>query len=303
MNRESQLAREDFQRVPENLWRARVIHTNDFEYCSPPEDMVIQRGEIIVASTRYGRDMARLLGSIMDRDGIEAREVRLINRIATEEDLKRREMLQSKETEAHAICQEKISNLGLAMRLVIAHYVFDEPGIVFFFTADTRIDFRKLVRELVSHFKTRIELRQIGARDETRTVGGLAVCGRPCCCHGVTDKLAPVSIRMAKDQNLSLNSLKISGPCGRLLCCLAYEHEYYASERKLMPREGSRITYKGTNYIVNEVDVFARKFHVNTARGHRMEVPVSRSKCNDNGIWTILPEENSVAADTAAEDT
>jgi len=301
MKREAQLAREGFQGVPEHLWRARVIPTNDFEYCAPPEGMVIQRGEIVVISTRYGQDMARLLGSVTSKDGVkEAGEVRLINRIATEDDLERREKLQSKEAAAHAVCREKITKLRLAMKLVMTHYIFDEPGIVFFFTADSRVDFRKLVKELVSHFKTRIELRQIGVRDEARAVGGLAVCGRQCCCHAVSDRLAPVTIRMAKDQNLSLNSLKISGPCGRLLCCLAYEHEHYISVRESMPQEGSRIDYEGMSCLVTGVDIFARKIHVSTAQGRRMEIPVSRLVRNDNEVWKILPEEKSV--DTAGKE-
>ena len=124
------------------------------------------------------------------------------------------------------------------MKLVSAHYLLEEPKVLFYFSAESRVDFRELVKDLVSVFKIRIELRQIGVRDEARVTGGCGVCGRVLCCHGVTDKLVPVSIKMAKDQNLSLNSMKISGPCGRLLCCLAYEYGFYRDARRELPGRG-----------------------------------------------------------------
>lgn len=281
----------DFQTVPDNLWRAKVVPTNDFEYCSPPAGMDFERGDFVVISTRYGKDMARVLGPAVERDGVEAEQVRLIDRVATEADIARREDLEDREKAAYKICRKKISSLRLSMKLVTAHYILDEQKIMFFFTAENRIDFRELVKELVSQFKMRIELRQIGVRDESRVIGGIAVCGRQYCCHGMTDRLSPVSIKMAKEQNLSLNSLKISGPCGRLLCCLAFEHEHYSAERKLMPHEGSRITYEGVNYKVTEVNIFARKIHLSGSEGRRMDIPVSRLSRKERGGWEILPEE------------
>lgn len=140
------------------------------------------------------------------------------------------------------------------MKLVGVHFLIDEPKALFFFSADQRVDFRELVKDLVSVFKMRIELRQIGVRDESRITGGLGICGRPCCCHAISDKLRPVSIRMAKDQNLSLNSMKISGQCGRLLCCLAYEYDFYSEARKKLPQEGARIFYDGTNFRITEIN-------------------------------------------------
>jgi cell fate regulator YaaT (PSP1 superfamily) len=254
----------------------------------------ISRGDFVVISTRYGRDMARILGPVRDRKGVEPDNVRLINRIADDEDIARREEFEKKEEAAYHICREKISRLKLAMKLVSAHYMLDEQKVMFFFTAENRIDFRELVKELVSHFKMRIELRQIGVRDESRVVGGVAVCGRQFCCHGLTDRLKPVSIKMAKEQNLSLNSLKISGPCGRLLCCLAFEHEHYSAERKLMPHEGSRIMFEGYQYKVSEVNIFTRKIHLYGPEGRRMNVPVSRLTRKEGGGWNILPEEDEV---------
>lgn len=291
MHRDSDSGIPDFQKIPENLWRARVVPTNDFEYCSPPEEMNIERGDFVVISTRYGLDMARILGPARERDDVEAENVRLIDRIATEADLLKRDELEEQEKEAYKICRSKISRLKLAMKLVSAHYILDEQKAMFFFTAENRIDFRELVKELVSHFKMRIELRQIGVRDESRVIGGVAVCGRQYCCHGLTDKLSPVSIKMAKEQNLSLNSLKISGPCGRLLCCLAFEHEHYSAERKLMPHEGSRISHEGVGYKVTDVNIFARKVHLSASEGRRMDVPVSRLARKSGGGWEILPEE------------
>jgi len=293
-SRDGKAGNAEFRSVPENLWRARVIPTNDFEYCSPMDGLDISRGDFVVISTRYGRDMARILGPVRDRKGVEPDNVRLINRIADDEDIARREEFEKKEEAAYHICREKISRLKLAMKLVSAHYMLDEQKVMFFFTAENRIDFRELVKELVSHFKMRIELRQIGVRDESRVVGGVAVCGRQFCCHGLTDRLKPVSIKMAKEQNLSLNSLKISGPCGRLLCCLAFEHEHYSAERKLMPHEGSRIMFEGYQYKVSEVNIFTRKIHLYGPEGRRMNVPVSRLTRKEGGGWNILPEEDEV---------
>lgn len=281
----------DFQKVPENLWRARVIPTNDFEYCSPPEGIDLEQGRFVVIPTRYGLDMARILGPVDDISTVEPEHVRLIERLATEDDLAKRSELEAREESAYRICREKIDRLKLAMKLVSAHYLLDEQKVMFYFTAENRIDFRELVKELVSHFKMRIELRQIGVRDESRVIGGVAVCGRQFCCHGLTDKLSPVSIKMAKDQNLSLNSLKISGPCGRLLCCLAFEHEHYSQERKCLPREGSRIVYQGVHYKVTEVSIFSRSVTLSASEGRRIVIEASRLVRKDGGGWEIKVED------------
>jgi cell fate regulator YaaT (PSP1 superfamily) len=143
-----------------------------------------------------------------------------------------------------------------------------------------------LVKDLVTVFKMRIELRQIGVRDESRITGGLGVCGRPYCCHGVTDKLRPVSIRMAKDQNLSLNSLKISGQCGRLLCCLSYEHDWYLEARKTLPNEGVRLFYDEANFRVVEVNPLTRMIRLQGEDGRVLEVPSSRMS-KVEGKWRI----------------
>jgi cell fate regulator YaaT (PSP1 superfamily) len=148
------------------------------------------------------------------------------------------------------------------------------------------VDFRDLVKDLVSIFKTRIELRQIGVRDESRVVGGLGVCGRGYCCHAVSDKLKPVSIKMATDQNLSLNSMKISGPCGRLLCCLAYEHGFYGEQRRLIPQEGCKINYDGTMWKVLEVNVITGKVKLTAEDGRQIQIPSSAFEKIDNR-WRV----------------
>ena len=176
--------------------------------------------------------------------------LRPVVRIATSEDLKTYETIKAKEADALRICQGKIASHELEMKLVEAEYTFDMSKLTFYFTADGRIDFRELVKDLASTFKTRIELRQIGIRDETKFMGGLGVCGRPFCCSTFLPDFCQVSIKMAKEQNLSLNSSKISGAGGRLMCCLRFEHESYVQEIKLTPPVGSSVR---TNDGVGEV--------------------------------------------------
>jgi cell fate regulator YaaT (PSP1 superfamily) len=148
------------------------------------------------------------------------------------------------------------------------------------------VDFRDLVKDLVGVFKSRIELRQIGVRDEARVVGGLGVCGRCYCCHAVSDKLKPVSIKMAKDQNLSLNSMKISGPCGRLLCCLAYEHLFYSEQRRLIPNEGCKLSWDGSVWRVAEVNVVMGLLKLADEDGRTAQLPLSAFEKVD-GRWSI----------------
>ena len=287
----------DFSSMPENLWRAKVVPTNDFEFCSPPESLVVERGDFVVIPTRYGNDLARLLGPVVDKSDIDVDSIKLINRVATAEDLLLREQLEEKEEIAYQTCRRKIDDLGLVMKLVSAHYILNEQKVIFFFTAENRIDFRELVKDLVSTFKMRIELRQIGVRDESRVIGGVAVCGRQYCCHGLTDRLSPVSIKMAKDQNLSLNSLKISGPCGRLLCCLAFAHEHYTTERRNLPHEGMRLSFEGSSFKVAEVNIFTRTIHLIGPEGRRMNVPGERLSRRSGGGWEILPDNTEISLD------
>lgn len=183
--------------------------------------------------------------------------LRPVVRIANEQDIKTNEQNKKNEEEAFKVCQAKIASHKLEMKLVEAEYTFDASKLTFYFTADGRIDFRELVKDLASTFKTRIELRQIGIRDETKFMGGLGICGRPFCCSTFLPDFCQVSIKMAKEQNLSLNSSKISGACGRLMCCLRFEHESYVQEIKLTPPVGSYVKTPDGNGDVIEASPIA----------------------------------------------
>jgi len=218
-------------------------------------------------------------------------EILWIDRLATPSDLDRYQELMEKEDEAMRICREKIAYHKLDMKLVTAHFLLGEPKIIFFFTADVRVDFRELVKDLVSVFRIRIELRQIGVRDESRVLGGLAVCGRDFCCHSVTDKLNPVSIKMAKEQNLSLNSMKISGPCGRLLCCLSYEFDFYVEEKRKYPPEGSKMKVGFELMKVSEVNILSKRILLSGSEGRMLTIPHSAVFFNEEASrWEITKE-------------
>ena len=172
-------------------------------------------------------------------------------------------MLFRSEKEAFKICLEKIAKHGLEMKLIDAEYTFDNNKLLFYFTADGRIDFRELVKDLASVFRTRIELRQIGVRDETKIRGGIGICGRPLCCHSYLSEFVPVSIKMAKEQNLSLNPTKISGVCGRLMCCLKNEEEAYEELNSHLPNVGTRVkTPEGLSGEVQSVSVLKQRVKV-----------------------------------------
>lgn len=273
--------------LPDPLFRIKVEPYNETYFASA--DMALEVGARVIAPTRYGKDLCTVLGVVKCPGFVRADDVVHIERLASPADEARRIADAEKERQAFQICQEKIKVHGLPMKLVFAHYLFDESKVLFFFTADSRVDFRDLVKDLVAVFKMRIELRQIGVRDEARVVGGCGVCGRVLCCHGVTDKLVPVSIKMAKDQNLSLNSLKISGPCGRLLCCLAYEFGFYREARRSMPNEGTRISYDGTMFRVIEVNVPAGRLRLSGEDGRYLELKADQFFQKD-GRWTFSEE-------------
>ena len=180
------------------------------------------------------------------------------------------------------------------MRLVSAHYMLDNSRLLFFFSSESRVDFRGLVRDLVNEFRVRIELRQIGVRDETRLLGGLGVCGRELCCASLSDKLKPVSIKMAKVQNLSLNSMKISGPCGRLLCCLEYEFDFYKEEKATLPPQGARVRYDGAQFKITEVNVLTRRVRLEGGEGRVLELPcASLYYCRERERWQVTETEDA----------
>ncbi len=227
---------------------------NGKTYYFDPCGTEIEASSSVIVETSRGTEFGTV--SVANKK-VPASEIvpplRPVLRIATEADVKHHEELEKKEAEAMTICAEKITAHGLGMKLIDAEYTFDGGKLVFYFSADGRVDFRDLVKDLASVFHTRIELRQIGIRDEAKLIGGLGVCGRPFCCSTFLSDFVQVSIKMAKEQNLSLNSSKISGTCGRLMCCLKYEHETYEEEIKLTPPVGSRVMTKSGPGTVKEI--------------------------------------------------
>ena len=287
MGEGSVIAGEIFEALSQStpIYRLRLVYSKESFHAAWTGE-TLKPGMTVLVPTRYGRDLAEVIGTIQRKTGQMPSTITRIERVATAEDLAKAASHAELEQEAFDVCRKKIEARKLEMKLVSVHYLLDEPKILFFFTAESRVDFRELVKDLVSVFKTRIELRQIGVRDEAREVGGLGVCGRGYCCHVVSDKLKPVSIKMAKDQNLSLNTMKISGPCGRLLCCLAYEHLFYGEQRRLIPNEGTKINWDNAVWKVAEVNVVMGKVKLTTEDGRTIQLPVPAFQKVD-GRWTI----------------
>ncbi len=212
-------------------------------YYFDPLDLDIKLNDHVIVETARGVEYGTI---VLEKRQMEDDKVfqplKPVLRIATADDDKKEEANKQKEKKAFDICLEKIAKHGLEMKLIDVEYTFDNNKVLFYFTADGRIDFRELVKDLASVFKTRIELRQIGVRDETKVVGGYSICGRELCCHAHLSEFIPVSIRMAKEQNLSLNPTKISGVCGRLMCCLKHEQETYEYLNSKLPNVGDTVT-------------------------------------------------------------
>lgn len=211
-------------------------------YFFDPAGLGIKTGDNVIVETARGIEYGNVvIGSKDVEEDKIVQPLKPVIRIATAEDDAIEEKNKEKEKEAFQICLEKIAKHGLEMKLIDVEYTFDNNKVLFYFTADGRIDFRELVKDLASVFKTRIELRQIGVRDETKIIGGIGICGRPLCCHTYLSEFAPVSIKMAKEQNLSLNPTKISGVCGRLMCCLKNEEEAYEELNSNLPSVGDTV--------------------------------------------------------------
>jgi cell fate regulator YaaT (PSP1 superfamily) len=272
---------------PDTLYKLKLVYSFEGIYATVPDGMELTPGQKVIIPTRYGDDLAVVLGLSKQPVGIKKSDIVCVKRIAEEKDLRHAEDLEKKEKDAFKTFREKVEQHHLDMKLVTVHFLVGEPKALFFFSSDNRVDFRELVKDLVSIFKMRIELRQIGVRDESRITGGLGVCGRPYCCNAVSDKLRPVSIRMAKDQNLSLNSTKISGQCGRLLCCLSYEVDWYAEARKKLPNEGIKLFYDGTNFRVTEVNLITSMIKMMGEDGRLLEVNAKRFSKDNQNRWHI----------------
>ena len=225
-------------------------------YFFAPGEHEVKRGDHVIVETARGVEYGTVVGDpreVADEEVIQP--LKPILRIATEKDDEQALANKDKEKEAFKVCLEKIRKHELDMKLIDAEYTFDNNKVLFYFTADGRVDFRELVKDLASVFRTRIELRQIGVRDETKIRGGIGICGRPLCCHAHLSDFIPVSIKMAKEQNLSLNPTKISGVCGRLMCCLKHEEDTYEELNRNLPNVGDFVTTsdgkKGEVHSVN----------------------------------------------------
>ena len=272
--------------VSKGLYKLRLIYSSEGVYAESASTTQLADREKVIVHTRYGLDLAENLGQARMPVGIRKSDIVRIERKATKDDIQKAETLAETEKKAQSVFCEKVSQLKLDMKFIAVHFLVGEPKVVFFFASENRVDFRELVKELVSVFRMRIELRQVSAREECRITGGMGICGRPYCCHSVSDKLRPVSIKMAKEQNLSLNSMKISGQCGRLLCCLSYEHDWYAEARKKLPLEGVRLFYDETNFKVIETNPLSLMVKMVGEDGRVLEVNAKRF-VHEGGKWKI----------------
>lgn len=249
-------------------------------YYFDPCDIECKKGQVLVVETAKGIECGTAQSDVkeVEEDEVVA-PLKPVKRIATEEDLKIIEENRAYEKDALVVCAEKIKDHNLEMFLTDAEYSFDRTKIIFYFTADGRVDFRELVKDLAAHFRKRIELRQIGVRDESRLLGGLGICGRPFCCSTFLDDFHSVSIKMAKDQGLSLAPGKISGTCGRLLCCLKYEQNSYEYLNKITPRKGAVVDCREGRGTVVDVSILTGMLKVQLDKSPEgLPVSVNRSE-------------------------
>ena len=232
-------------------------------YYFAPEGIFAKEGDRVIVEMQSGKEMGTVSQgnhSVEDEDIVKP--LRKVLRIANEKDFKKLEENKAKESEAFGICEEMIVEHKLDMKLVSVEYSFDGSRIVFFFTSDGRVDFRELVKDLAARFHTRIELRQIGVRDEAKMLGGLGICGQPYCCKRFLNDFQTVSIKMAKEQGLSLNPTKVSGSCGRLMCCLKYEQNAYEHLNSITPRVGSTVKTRDGLATVTDVNLITGNLFV-----------------------------------------
>lgn len=242
-------------------------------YYFSPADVQFAVGEGVIVETTHGVEYGKVVIANKDVDQSEiVGQLKTIVRKATEDDTRIYKDNLSRRKQAIKLCEEKIAKRKLEMKIVDCDYTFDNSKIVFYFTAEGRVDFRELVKDLASVFKIRIDLRQIGIRDECKLLGGLGPCGRACCCNSHMGDFERVSIKMAKNQGLSLNPTKISGLCGRLMCCLKYENDYYVETLKVMPKVNSEIQTPDGKGLVTACDLLKRTVSVKVATDDEVEI-------------------------------
>ncbi|MCK9293847.1 MAG: hypothetical protein M0P70_02085 [Desulfobulbaceae bacterium] len=241
----------------EKIYKIR-FRKNEQIFSASSQVTNLKLGEEVMIQTDHGPEPARVtgLGALLDPAAEHPiKTAYSVQRRCTRDEIEKYERLMEREQEAFLFCQKQIEKQELSMKLIRVERYFNGSKIIFYFTAENRVDFRQLVKDLVQEFRTRVEMRQIGVRHETKMVGGLGCCGRELCCASYINNFAPVSIKMAKEQNLPLNPVKISGICNRLLCCLTYEYTTYRDIKKEMPRPGKKLTIEGKNYKVIQQSV------------------------------------------------
>ena len=244
------------------------FHHAGRQYDFNAQGLELQAGSRVVVETERGRALAIVVTAPREIPAEQAPEgLKSVLRTATDDDIAQAAANAARERDAVRYCKERVQSRNLEMKLVRAEYAFDGSKIVFYFTAEGRIDFRDLVKDLAHHFHTRIEMRQIGVRDEAKLVGGLGICGRELCCCSFLTEFYPVSVKMAKEQGLALNPTKISGQCGRLLCCLGYEFEAYCELRKGMPKCGKKVCWDNREWEVTNQNALARQLTLRQADG------------------------------------
>ena len=236
---------------------------NGKSYYFDPAGADIKTGEYVIVETARGIECGEVVQGVREiADAAVPKALKPITRMADSVDIRRMRQNREDEKRAYRTCQECIARHGLEMKLVEAEYTLDRSKIMFYFTADGRVDFRELVKDLAGVFRSRIELRQIGVRDEAKMLGGIGICGRPFCCSQFLDEFQPVSIKMAKEQGLSLNPVKISGTCGRLMCCLKYEQEAYQDLLRTTPKVGALVSTPEGKGTVTEQNLLTRKLTI-----------------------------------------
>lgn len=254
-------------------------------YYFDPQGIEVNRGDYVIVETSRGIEYGQVMYGIKEvEDSVVTKPLKGVLRIATQEDTRKYNENKEKEKQAYKICMDKISEHGLDMKLVEVEYTFDGSKVLFYFTADGRVDFRDLVKDLASVFKTRIELRQIGVRDESKVLGSIGVCGRNLCCSEFLGEFVPVSIKMAKEQGLSLNPTKISGACGRLMCCLKYEQDTYEELNRITPSVGAIVDTPDGKGTIAYVSLLKGKVSVKLETGD--ETMLREFDVNDVSVST-----------------
>lgn len=267
------------------------FHTAGKIFDFDSQNFKLSPGDKVIVETERGRALGTVVRKPREITPDQAPpKLKSILRVAAENDLQMAQSNSLREQEALLFCRQRVKQRNMAMKLVRAEYLFDGSKIIFYFTADGRVDFRELVRDLAQHFRTRIEMRQIGVRDEAKQVGGLGICGRELCCSSHLREFVPVSVKMAKAQGLALNPTKISGQCGRLLCCLAYEYETYNEMKKHLPKCGKNLLIESGDVEVISRDILAQKVTLRSHNGDRCQMHIEELNQELNNVEKGITE-------------